>query len=242
MHAQGEDREYVEAAIESGMKILGFSDHAPWVYPHGYISGIRLAPSRVEEYFDSLTSLKEEYKKDIKIYIGFETEYLPALLEDQKKLLEPYPLDYMIMGNHFLGPDMEQYYIGEAFDEEWMLEKYVDLSIQGIESGDYLYLAHPDLPNFRGSDEIYRYHMEPLCHKLKEYNVPLEVNMVGLSENRHYPVGRFWEIAREVGNSAIIGVDAHRPDQLLDHESQKKCEEWVKNYGLELWEYMPELS
>ena len=26
-HACGEDREYVEAAIESGLKILGFSDH-----------------------------------------------------------------------------------------------------------------------------------------------------------------------------------------------------------------------
>ncbi len=28
-HAVGEDREYVEAAIEAGLKVLGFSDHTP---------------------------------------------------------------------------------------------------------------------------------------------------------------------------------------------------------------------
>ena len=38
-HASGEDREYVEKAIESGLKILGFSDHCPWVFEDGYVSG-----------------------------------------------------------------------------------------------------------------------------------------------------------------------------------------------------------
>ena len=28
-HAAGEDREYVEKAIEAGYDVLGFSDHAP---------------------------------------------------------------------------------------------------------------------------------------------------------------------------------------------------------------------
>ena len=30
-HASGSEREYIEAAIAGGMKILGFSDHAPLV-------------------------------------------------------------------------------------------------------------------------------------------------------------------------------------------------------------------
>ena len=33
-HASGEDREYVLAAVQSGVKILGFSDHAP--FPTGH--------------------------------------------------------------------------------------------------------------------------------------------------------------------------------------------------------------
>ena len=32
-HAVGEDREYAEAAVQAGLKILGFSDHAPQIFP-----------------------------------------------------------------------------------------------------------------------------------------------------------------------------------------------------------------
>ena len=37
-HALGEDREYVEAAIKAGLKVLGFSDHCPFVFEDGHIS------------------------------------------------------------------------------------------------------------------------------------------------------------------------------------------------------------
>ena len=77
-HAKGEDREYVEAAIQSGFQILGFSDHCPWPFPDGYVSGIRMKPSEIDGYFHSLESLREEYKNDIHIFIGFEAEYDPA--------------------------------------------------------------------------------------------------------------------------------------------------------------------
>ena len=32
-HASGTEREYVEAAIKSGLKILGFADHTPYPFP-----------------------------------------------------------------------------------------------------------------------------------------------------------------------------------------------------------------
>ena len=64
-HASGEDREYVEKAIESGLQILGFSDHCPWVFTDGFVSGMRLPVEEVDGYFYSLESLKKEYAKDI---------------------------------------------------------------------------------------------------------------------------------------------------------------------------------
>ncbi len=85
-HAWGEDREYVEKAICNGMKVLGFSDHCPWVYPDDYESRTRMNASELDNYFDSLISLRDEYKKDITIYIGFESEYIPELMEEQEKL------------------------------------------------------------------------------------------------------------------------------------------------------------
>ena len=40
-HAYGTEREYIEAAIEMGMKEFGFSDHVPCPFKDGYVSGIR---------------------------------------------------------------------------------------------------------------------------------------------------------------------------------------------------------
>ena len=32
-HATGTEREYIEAAISAGIKIMGFSDHIPFKFP-----------------------------------------------------------------------------------------------------------------------------------------------------------------------------------------------------------------
>ena len=66
-HAEGEDREYVEAAIRAGIKTLGFADHCPWPFQDGYVSGIRMAPADLDGYFYSLESLRKEYQKELTI-------------------------------------------------------------------------------------------------------------------------------------------------------------------------------
>ena len=232
-HATGEDREYVEAAIEAGLKILGFADHCPWIYPDkDFISGIRMTPSQVDDYFYSLESLKKEYAKDIKIYIGLETEHCPDMIPDQDKLLAGYPLDYMLCGQHFLGEETSTFYAGRARDDEDFLKLYVDTAIDGINSGRYLYLAHPDLINFTGADEIYHRHMKRLCEVLKAKNIPVEINVLGLWTGRHYPGKRFFEIAKETGNTAIIGVDAHAPKHLKSKEAVRKAELFCEEFGL----------
>ena len=235
MHATGEDREYVEAAIQAGFRILGFADHCPWVYPDkNFVSGIRLAPSEVDEYFYSLESLKKEYAKDIKIYIGFETEHCPDMIPDQDKLLEGYPLDYMICGQHFLGAEYVSFYAGRPHGDEDFLKRYVETAIDGIKSGRYLYLAHPDLVNFTGDETVYRNQMKRLCEALKEADVPVEINVLGLWTGRRYPSKRFLELARETGNKAIIGVDAHAPEQLLNAEAVVRAKALAEEFGLPL--------
>ena len=75
-HADGEDREYIECAIKSGIKVLGISDHCPQFFPNtDYYSHFRMKPELAKEYVDSFRSLAKEYENDIKILIGFETEY-----------------------------------------------------------------------------------------------------------------------------------------------------------------------
>lgn len=44
-HAKGTDEEYVIKAIENGYDLIGFSDHAPYLFPNGYVSSFRMLPS-----------------------------------------------------------------------------------------------------------------------------------------------------------------------------------------------------
>ncbi len=234
-HASGEDREYVEAAIEAGLRILGFADHCPWVYPDkDFVSGIRLAPGQVDEYFYSLESLRKEYAKDIKIYIGFETEHCPNMIPDQDRLLKDYPLDYMICGQHFLDAEYVSFYAGRPHSDEGFLKRYVDTAIDGIRSGRYLYLAHPDLVNFTGDEDIYCRHMRRLCEALIKRDIPVEINVLGLAEGRRYPSKRFLRLAKETGNSAIIGIDAHAPEQLLRENYVERAAALAEEFGLPL--------
>ena len=54
-HASGSDREYVETAIQNGMKTLGFSDHAPYLFPfNDYYSFYRMKVDEIEEYAQSV--------------------------------------------------------------------------------------------------------------------------------------------------------------------------------------------
>lgn len=56
--------------------------------------------------------------------------------------------------------------------------------------------------------------MYRLCKRIKELGYPIEYNFLGRITNRHYPNPDFWKIAAEVGNTAILGLDAHNPDVL----------------------------
>ena len=241
-HAEGEDREYVESAIESGLKVLGFSDHCPWIFPDRYASAIRMDEGQVEDYFTSLTALKKEYADDITIYIGFEAEYLPPLMEAQERLLEGYPLDYMIMGQHFVEPEPFGDYMGRPTDSEEVLKRYIDSIIAGMETGKYKYVAHPDLLAFEGDREIFRSHYSRLCRYLKEKNIPVEINLLGVRNFRHYPSEEFLAMAHNEGNSAIIGCDAHQPELLNYKAGVAICESLAEKYELPLVDYLEGLG
>ncbi len=240
-HAAGEDREYVEHAIQAGIKVLGFADHNPWIYDTDYVSKSRMLPSQLDEYFSSLLALKQEYARDITIYIGFESEYLPEKMASLDELLKDYPVEYMILGEHFIECEPYGTYTGFPSNDEAMFQRYIDLCIEGMESGRYKYLAHPDLFNFTGDAAVFDAQYRRLCKYLKSKNIPVEINLLGVVEGRHYTSKRFLKIAQEVGNSAIIGIDAHTPDRMSNLSMHEQCEQLAEAFGLSLVEELSDL-
>lgn len=235
-HASGADREYVEKAIEAGMEVLGISDHAPYLFGNtGHFSGFRMRADQLFEYAESVRSLAKEYEKDIRVLLGFELEYYPDFHKDEMKFLSAVNPDYCIMGQHFLGNEIGDVYSGHTNRPE-QLTRYVTQVLEGLKTGDFAYLAHPDVAGFAFEQEHIQKEYLRLCEGAKELGIPLEINLLGLHTGRHYPNKALFEIAAKVGNEVVIGVDAHEPKYLADKALENRGLQMVKDLGLKLIE------
>lgn len=65
-------------------------------------------------------------------------------------------------------------------------------------------------------------------------DAPLEINLLGLLEGRRYPNPLFWEVAKEVGNKVILGVDAHNPERLKERDVMERGRRLAEKFGLEV--------
>lgn len=241
MHASGTDEEYVLAAIRGGYEEIGFSDHTPWHYDSDFIANMRMLETQFQGYYDSVMALKEKYKDQISIKVGLECEYFPKYMDWLKQLIQSYQLDYVIFGNHYDKTDEDRVYFGTACESDEMLKEYIDLAIEGMKTGLYSYLAHPDLfiRGRRVIDELATSESYRLCKAAKELNVPLEYNLAGAQYNdimntMQYPHDEFWKIAGIVGNKGIIGVDAHEPAALLTDKYRDAGIALLKKYNVEI--------
>ncbi|MBP5329193.1 MAG: histidinol-phosphatase [Spirochaetaceae bacterium] len=231
-HAVGSEREYIERAIDCGFKILGFSDHTPQPYPKDYVSTIRMGMDEIEDYTSTLVALREEYKDKIKILIGYEVEYTHKYFDKLLTELRKFPLDYLIQGQHFAPDEVEGVYMGFKSGDETRLKQYVDLTVEGMRTGLFSYLAHPDLVNFTGDDATYKKHMVRIVETALECDIPLEVNMLGFVEKRNYPCDRFFSMAAQMGAKFVIGCDAHKPQMLNQPEAVSGFMDFLNRYGI----------
>lgn len=231
-HAGGTERQYIENAIAAGIRILGFSDHTPCPFPGSYYSDYRMYVHQTEEYFRTLTDLKNEYAKDIQIHIGVEAEYYPDLFENMVALLRQYPCEYMLLGQHFVGNEENEPYVYVRSSDPALLRRYVNQTLEGLETGLFTYLAHPDLFKWRGDAETYRQEMTRLCLRVKELGYVIEYNLLGRYAQRNYPTPAFWEIAAEVGNPVILGIDGHEPEALNRPQTEAEARAFLSDLGI----------
>lgn len=235
-HAEGNDRDYVESALSAGLKILGFSDHTPYDFFDSEPRNrpMRMKPEELPEYAAAIRALTEEYRDRLEIHLGVEAEYYPKYFPRLLELLRENSVEYMILGQHFLGNEIGDRYSGKPCFDRRELERYVSQTTEALETGLFTCFAHPDLFHFVGSESVYEQEMRKLCRAAKRTDTPLEINLLGLQESRHYPDKHFWRIAAEEKNSVILGCDAHRPEHLFDSESKQKAIMMANQLGLNL--------
>lgn len=57
-HAVGREQDYIQRALEGGLKELGFSDHSPYFFDQpDYYSSFRMRPEQLPNYVETLLAL-----------------------------------------------------------------------------------------------------------------------------------------------------------------------------------------
>lgn len=238
-HAYGTDEEFVLEAIRNGYSVLGFSDHACWKYDSNFKSHMRMTVSEFKDYKNSVQILKRKYKNKIDIQMGMEAEFFPRYQDWLLKFCIDQEVDYLILGNHYFKTDELHLYFGNIASE--YISDYFDSIVEGLKTGMYSYLAHPELilrnRYLRWDDKIEK-QFRRICNVCKELDIPLEYNVLGMQMNEKmgyisYPHPEFWKLAKECGCKAIIGMDAHKVSD-LDKNLYYKARQNLETLGIEI--------
>ena len=218
-HAVGTDEEYVQAAIEAGMRTLGFSDHAPYRKPHPHQ---RMNFEMYPEYKASILSLREKYKDQIDIHLGMEVEYYESEWEDLKTYRKE--MEYCILGQHTVYFEEISVY---GIDNPHDLNLYTDMIEEGCRRGLCDYIAHPDVVMwaYPRIDDTVRTAAKRIAEIAKRYDLPVELNcgsgvkypkkLYEDGERWAYPVRIFFEEFAKQKCPVIIGLDVHDPTLFL---------------------------
>ena len=236
-HATGSPREYVLRAIEAGYTHFGFADHAPHCFVDAS-SKDRMSLWEFDGYVKEISNLKREFSSYITIRTGIELEYFPTTHKRDMENYRRAGIEYIILGQHLIGSGTPEDHISsfKRTDSRDSYTKYVDRCIEALGSGDFNYFAHPDVFNYRIDEDFYCEESERLIRAAINHSIPLELNMYGLSDGRHYPYEPFWKIAARLGAVAVLGRDAHSTERVFSEEENILALRFADRMGIELKE------
>ena len=243
-HAEGEDEEFVLSAIKNGYQIYGFSDHIMLPgRPQPKMRGTY--ETDFEDYITSIRSLEEKYKDQIELHLAFEAEWYGEYYADYyDHLLKDGVVDYLIIGQHcFIDKVTDKItFYNQIKDKKEGTRMYLNDLIAGMHSGNFIYVAHPDLfMQWYGKwDEFTKEIAIKLIQAAKECGIIFELNMgpsrwgrltEGEDFEVYYPNEEFWYLVSKANIPCIVGIDNHRPWE-LDTSPYDWMRRFIKRHNL----------
>ncbi len=214
-HAEGTVDEYIQKAIELGIDIYGFSEHAPMDFDEKY----RLPFCDMDAYVSDILTAKERYKNDINILLGYEVDYLPGHMDERVLNAD---VDYLIGSVHFIdkwsfdNPEFIAGWKNKDIDEIW--KAYFEATEAMAKSGKFDIVGHLDLIKvfkFMPKQDT-RILAKNALQAIKRSNMVLEVNTAGLRKpvGELYPSRALLEEAYALDIPITFSSDAHAVDQI----------------------------
>jgi histidinol phosphate phosphatase HisJ family len=242
-HAEGSIRDYIEAALEKGLAMIGISDHSPY-----FASGkdrpspsVAMAKSEFPRYVEEVLRLKKEYAGKIEVLLGVESDYFPEHEALYRSVYDAYPFDYRIGSVHqLLGLSIFNRNRWKNLNERGRIETkdaYFREIQRSAKSGMFDILGHIDAmkgyyPEF---DEIPTNELDRTLKTIAECDVAIEINTSGKTKDcgGWYPSDDILEKAHHYGVKVTFGSDAHVPDRVADEWDEVRLR--LKDIGFKEW-------
>lgn len=237
--------ETVLAAIEKGIKRIGFSGHSYTAFDTSYC----MSPSDTEEYISEINALKEKYAEKIDILCGIELDVYSDI--DTSRF------DYVIGSAHYIKHN------GEYIPVDLSARTLVD-AVQKHFGGDMYSLAEE---YYNTVTEVLRHRTDIIGHFdlitkfndgfclfdethpryikasrkaadiLLKANIPFEINtgvIVRGYKNVPYPAEPLLEYITAHGGKFLLNSDSHRKDMLCFEF--EKWRAWAEKHNVNWYE------
>ncbi|HPZ08640.1 MAG TPA: histidinol-phosphatase HisJ [Candidatus Eremiobacteraeota bacterium] len=236
-----EAEEYVKAAIKEKMTELGFSSHSPLPFSTTYAVKIE----KFSNYIRRIKTLQDKYRKEIKIYLGLEVDYLPSIKTFQDSLDFRTFLDYTIGSVHYVkqlssgypwpvdsDDELFQRGINEIFkgNIQEVVENYYSLVREMVQKETYDIIGHLDLIKknnagkkyFSEEENWYKNAIKETLSVIEKKSPLLEVNTSGIRKPAGviYPSPWILRQCKELNIRLMVNSDAHIPEELTFHFSE----------------------
>lgn len=229
--------EYVRQAINSGIKKLTFTEHAPLVIADPTPEkDSAMSDQVVLDYINEGKRLKEKYKEQIEVNTGFEVDFIEGEEAATKAFLTRYKeaVPYSILSVHFLRLSKEDYfcidYSKDAFIKKAEEIGYAELyeryrkTLQSALKLPYGELTPKTIGHITLINKFTRAYAyadpidwQSVLDLVKKNNYQLDYNFAGFDKKDYqdsYPPEELMRKAIKMGVSLSTGSDAHHPKEV----------------------------
>ena len=229
-HAKGEIEDYVLAAINADFELFAICDH---VFDDNHPFGPRGSFKDYPQYLAQIKEVEAKYQDKIKLIRSMEAEYYPEMMETYRKMKKEDNFSIWILGQHESKDHLIDYFAPGDADNK--LISYTNDVIEGIETGFFDILAHPDLMimHYDKVNELFMSCMARIFEACEKNKVIVEINANGIRGNKGYPNLEVFELSKKYDLKYIISSDANNPKCLYD-DAVVKAEEFAEKLGLKI--------
>lgn len=215
-------KDMVRAAISRGLDGICITDHLDYDYceePEAFLLDLA-------RYREDITALQQQYDGIFPILYGIELGLQPHIVEDNLKVTNSYPFDFVIGSSHVVNhvdPYYAKFYENRPEDEAYL--EYFESILENLHTdADYDVYGHLDYVVRYGPNKnrFYSYAkfadvIDEILRLLIQKGKGIELNTAGFKYGLGHPhpteeiLRRYHELGGEI---LTIGADAHKPEHI----------------------------